>query len=39
MSLTKKQIRQDGKFDDADDVKLALTALKAVPISVWKKVR
>lgn len=34
-----KRIRQDGEFEDDEDVDLALTALKMVPVSVWRQMQ
>lgn len=34
-----ERVKQDGQFDDDEDVELAITALKMVPVSVWKSVR
>lgn len=34
-----KRVRTDGGFEDDEDISLALTALRAVPISVWDKLR
>jgi len=32
-----KRIRVDGEFEDDEDIDLAVTALKMVPVSVWKQ--
>lgn len=34
-----KRVRTDGGFEDDEDISLALTALRAVPISVWDRLR
>lgn len=34
-----KRVRSDGRFEDDDDVSLALTALRMVPLSVWRQLR
>lgn len=34
-----KRIRQDGEFEDDEDVDLAITALKMVPVSVWRQMQ
>lgn len=32
-------LRKDGDFADGEDVKLAVTALRGVPMSVWQQIR